>query len=358
MANVRISLSALSILLLVFTGSCIERIDFKVERKPGQLIVDGDLTNEKGDQVLILSETAENARIPIPIEDAEVTLYNDQGIYAAYYPDRRNPGSYVLGGNNIELEIGGTYFIEIKLSNGKRYRSVPETMPAHEASLENIRYNFTREKEVSSSSIVSESNFINAYIDVDLSQVSSPVFLKWEVQEVFLLTPTDFPDPFGNVPPPCYVYVNTSDIDLNLFNSTDTDVNALRGLKVASQKLTWAFREKHYFTVKQLSMSQEAYEYWEKADDLLSSVGTIFDIPPAPIPGNIYNVDDEREETLGYFSVSSSSLIRFRTFRDDIPFDQILECTYSQFKRFNDYPDYCLDCSSIRNSTFTRPDFF
>ncbi|MEL6257364.1 MAG: hypothetical protein AAFR87_35555, partial [Bacteroidota bacterium] len=42
----------------------------------------------------------------------------------------------------------------------------------------------------------------------------------------------------------------------------------------------------------------------------------------------------------------------------DIPIDQILECLYSPSKRFDDYPDFCLDCLSVRNSTHTRPDFF
>lgn len=345
-------------LVLLASGSCIERIDFEVERKPGQLIVDGGLTNDGENQTIILSKTAESARIPIPIEDAQITLFDDQGIFAAYYPDRDNPGTYVLGGNNIDVEIGGSYFIEIELSDGTKYRSIPETMPEHKASLELITYNFTREQEVSANSIISEINYINTFIDVDLGAVEEPTYLRWDVEEVYKLTPTDFPDPFGNIPPPCYVYVYTSDIDLNLFSTLGVDIPRLSKLKVAKQRLGWQFREKHFFTVTQHSLTREAYEYWEKASDLFSSAGTIFDVPPAPLPGNIYNINDDTEEILGYFSVSSTSLIRYNTFRDDIPFDQILECTYSQFKRFSDYPDYCLNCISVRNSTYLRPSFF
>lgn len=358
MAKSSIFLRFASILILVFSGSCIERIDLQVERKPGQLIVDGNLTNDGEDQTLVLSKTSETARIPIPIEDANVTLYDDQGIFAAYYPDRRNPGTYILGGNNIDIEVGRSYYIEIELADGEKYRSIPETMPANKASLDAIFYDFSREAEVNASSIVSESNFINVYINVGLSEIDEPSYFRWDVEEVYKLTPTDFPDPFGTIPPPCYVYVYTSDIDINLFKSADTDAQMLNRLKVGRQKLGWQFREKHYFTVTQHSLTREAYEYWEKASDLFNSAGTIFDVPPAPLPGNIYNINDDKEEVLGYFDVSSTSLIRFNTFKDDIPFDQILECTYSQFKRFSDYPDYCLNCLNVRNSTYERPSFF
>ena len=74
----------------------------------------------------------------------------------------------------------------------------------------------------------------------------------------------------------------------------------------------------------------------------------------------MYNVDDAEEEVLGYFEVASGSVIRFVTFRSDIPFEQALECQYDPGLGFNpnNYRDYCINCLLIRNSTLIRPDFF
>lgn len=346
------------LLFCLFLSACVERINFEVDRKPGQVVIDGSMTNEAGVQVVRVGKTAAIPRIPIPVEDAKVRIFDDQGNMEAYVHDSERPGTYVLPEAIIRGEVGRSYFVEVELIEGKVYRSRPEIMQAEQVIMESIAYDFSVEKDVSSAGIVSENTYINTYIDVDLSQTDSSYYLKWDVEETFLLTPTDFPDPFGNIPPPCFVYAYTSAIDLNLFNGLNSPIQRLEGLKVASKELDWTFREKHYFTVRQKHMTQEAYEYWEKAENLLSSVGSIFDIPPAPIPGNLYNVNDESEEVLGYFDVSSSSLMRFRTFRHDIPVDQILECTYEPRKRYNEYPNYCLDCLSVRHSQYKRPDFF
>lgn len=351
----------LSILLILFLilPSCVEQISFPVRRLGGQLVVDGSITNLDGSQVVKLSFTSNSARIPEPINDAQIRIFDDEGNSEAYIHDEKHPGTYILPSNTVKGEIGRTYYLEINLSDGRVFRSVPEKMPAHPAKLDSIYYDFSIQQEVSESAIISEDLYIDAFINVDLSEAGrEDLFLRWDVEEVFLLSPTDFPDPFGSVPPPCYVYVYTSDDDLNLFDGSKNKPAFINSLQIASQKIDYGFREKHYFSVYQKSLSRESFEYWKKIDALLSNVGNIFDTPPAPIPGNIYNVNDKEDEALGYFEAASVSEIRFRTFRDDIPVDQILECKYEVYKSFSDYPDYCLNCLTPRNSTYARPDFF
>ncbi|MEM7372766.1 MAG: DUF4249 domain-containing protein [Bacteroidota bacterium] len=348
----------LAIWLCLCSGACVERIDFEVERTAGQLVVDGGFTNEEGIQRIRLGETVAVVRLPLPVEDAHVRLYEDSGEFEDYVHDPEEPGTYLLHGTKIQGKPGHSYFVEITLANGRVYRSKEEEMQPQQAMLDSIYYDFSLEKEISSAGVVIENTYINAYIDVELSQLDRTTFLRWDVEEVFLLTPTDEPDPFGFVPPPCYVYQYPSAIDLNLYDGSVNDIGRLEGLKVASQVLDWTFQEKHYFTVKQLGMNQEAFDYWDNVRDLLTNVGSIFDTPPAPLSGNVFNVNDSSEEVLGYFGVSSVSEIRFAVLRQDIPLDQVLECTYSQDKYYLDYPARCWDCLSVRNSTYTRPDFF
>lgn len=349
----------LLLLLCLMASACVEQIDFPVERAGGQLVVDGGITDSGGQQYVKLSFTSESDRVPVPIEDAQVKIFDDRGQSEDYFHHEEDPGTYLLYGNQVKGEIGRTYYVQIILSDGRVYRSVPEKMPAHPVRMESIDYDFSIREKVGETSILSEDLYIDVFIDVDLSAATErEIFLRWDVEEVFLLTPTDFPDPFGNVPPPCYVYVYTSATDLQLFDGSENRAAALQGMQVASRAIDFSFREKHYFSVYQKSLTPEAFQYWRKIAALLSNTGNIFDTPPAPIPGNIYNINDPTEEVLGYFEATSQSVIRFRTFRSDIPVDQILECQYSPSKFYNEYPDYCLDCLAIRNSTYRRPDFF
>ncbi len=347
-------------LLTLFTTSCVQRINFDIIRGGGQLIINGSITDEVGEQELQLGFTAFSARIPEPVMGATVTIFDDQGNSEQYFEvGRSRPGIYILAGEVVTGEIGRTYFLEIVMADGRTYRSIPEKMPEQPGNIQNLDYNFSVEEVVSDAIIVSEETFINVTLDADFSgEHKEPYFVRWDVEEVYLLTPTDFPDPFGNIPPPCFVYVYTSAGSINLFDGGDRPRVRLEGLQVARQEVDITFLEKHYFTVFQRSITREAHEYWKKVDQLLSNAGTIFDIPPAPIPGNIYNVDDPEEEVLGYFGAASTTLERFRTFRSDIPLQFVLECEYTPNKRRSEYPMRCLDCLSVRNSTHERPDFF
>ena len=356
----------LVLIILVFVcTACVERIQFDIIRGGGQVIINGGISDETGRQEIQLGLTSFAARIPDPIEGAQITIFDDQGNSEAYVPDASSErrGWYYLPGSTVQGVPGRTYHLEIQLPDGRAYRSIPEKMPEQPGAMTAINYELSIEEEVSESIVVTEEMYINVFIDADLRQEhAEPYFIRWDVEEVYLLTPTDFPDPFGNVPPPCYVYVYTNAGDVKLFDGREQQQVLLENFPVARQLVGIEFREKHYFSVIQRSISQEAYEYWRKVDQLLSNGGNIFDTPPAPIPGNIYNVNDPEEEVLGYFEASSSSVVRFRTFPSDFPRDdlQILDCLYTEEKGFrrDRYPNYCLDCLSVRNSTHVRPDFF
>ena len=346
-------------LLFLFLSSCIEPIKFNIDRQGGQLVVDGSISNEGGLQRIKLSTTTGSDRIPTPVTGAQVKIFDDMGLSEDYVTDFVDPGTYILLGHTIQGTIERTYYIEIVLFDGRTYRSVPEKIRPQPGEMEAISYDFSEKQEVNEYAVILENTFIDVFIDVDLNEVSEePFFLRWDVEEVFLLSPTDFPDPFAAVPPPCYVYVYPSATDLNLFDGSKSNATYLDEVQVASQKLDYGFREKHYFSVYQKSLGREAFEYWKKVDQLLSNAGNVFDTPPAPIPGNIYNINNPEEEVLGYFEAVSSSVIRFNTYRSDIPLDQILECKYIPSKPYQSYPDYCLNCLTRRNSTYERPPFF
>ncbi len=59
--------------------------------------------------------------------------------------------------------------------------------------------------------------------------------------------------------------------------------------------------------IEQLSISKRNFEYLDVLRSQTAFVGSIFDPPPAPIVGNIFNVNDSDEVVAGYFSASDIS---------------------------------------------------
>jgi hypothetical protein len=64
---------------------------------------------------------------------------------------------------------------------------------------------------------------------------------------------------------------------------------------------------KYSILVKQYSLNEDEYVYWEALKTSLDQQGGLYDIIPPIIPNNIYCVEKPNEKTLGYFSVSAIS---------------------------------------------------
>ena len=64
---------------------------------------------------------------------------------------------------------------------------------------------------------------------------------------------------------------------------------------------------KYSMLVKQYSLNEDEYLYWESLKTTLEQVGGLYDLIPAYIPNNIYCVENPKEKILGYFSVSAVS---------------------------------------------------
>jgi hypothetical protein len=62
--------------------------------------------------------------------------------------------------------------------------------------------------------------------------------------------------------------------------------------------------------VKQYSLTEAAYTYWNNLRKNNSEVTDIFGKQPAIVNGNIYNVNDSLELVLGYFGVSAVTIKR------------------------------------------------
>ncbi|MEJ2005921.1 MAG: DUF4249 family protein, partial [Cyclobacteriaceae bacterium] len=136
------------------------------------------------------------------------------------------------------------------------------------------------------------------------------------------------------------------------------------GLKTPSiflgqKEIDFAFLNKNIISVETHTISESAYEYWRKVQVLLNNTGSIFDIPPAAIPGNVFNSDDPGEVVLGFFEASNIHVSRIEKWRSDFPYSVPESmCDYDPEKSSEEYPNYCIDCRILEGSGYRRPPYY
>jgi len=115
-------------------------------------------------------------------------------------------------------------------------------------------------------------------------------------------------------------------------------------------------------------------EYWEKLDKTANPVGSIFDTPPSPVQGNIYNINDPVVAVLGFFEAIVTDTTRRFTLNFDLPTfikpckwdgpplnkypDHCLNCLLPTDRDLTRFPDHCLNCQLIPGSSLTKPSYW
>jgi hypothetical protein len=351
--NVDLVKCAQFIIALLIFDSCLEPINVTAKRKGDALIVSGRVSTIADRNYIRLGRTAEEKRIPFPESGASLFLLDEDNNTFAFTESPDVAGTYLL--ENFVGEPGKEYRLQIILADGvSSYQSAPERMPLASGAFLPLTSIQDMEFTDNEGTVLTKP-FFQIRVDVTLATTEMS-FIKWQTEEAYLLTPTDFPDPFGTVPPSCYVLRDVDPQRLTLYNSRDFTSSRLEDILLASRLIDYSFNEKHYFTIYQSFITPEAYEYWQNVKELVTQVGTIFDTPPALIRGNVVSNQDPDELVFGYFQAANESYERIVTYKEEISVPIEGPCTYHPERTY--YPSRCLRCENEVGSTFTRPSWF
>jgi hypothetical protein len=325
------------VVILLLTGSCIDQLDFIGNTEEGQLVIYGLVTDSDEIHKVTISETQSFSRIPKGIAGARVTLKDGQGVIR-FFQDKGN-GDYELEG--VVAQAGSSYKLEIELE-GKSYESEFEVMPTLSA---NDELSYTIATEPINGTIARP--VMTLYSETTLPATDAPIYLRWKVRETYLwqlvwvIPESGFPPP---PPPNCFI---SSDLDANRLNLFDgSNSTSLKTEMVMSKRhIDNSFISPYNLSVTQLSTTRGAYEYWEQIKIMLDNQGSLFDVPPATVKGNMSNTDNPDEKVLGYFEVAKTKITRLYTFYSDIPFYLLKPCDYIRGKAIESYPSECHSCA-------------
>lgn len=254
--------------LSIFMFSCVDEIELDLPEGEVGLVVDGMVTTKDGPQKITLSETDNfNNEGQTPrVTGAVVKVIDDLG---NVFDFQENEDGEYLSAESFKGIVGRSYYVEIE-RDGKSYRSNKELLQKV-PEIENLRYFFVE------GSLIQEEGYY-AYFDFQENPDEENAYRIIQANN----------DTIENQPSDIITF------DDEFFNGQYLD----------SLSFSRTLKEDDKYKIELWSLSNEASSFLSEVEDQASGTGGPFDVPPAPIYGNVFNVDDPNELVWGYFSVS------------------------------------------------------
>jgi hypothetical protein len=133
-------------------------------------------------------------------------------------------------------------------------------------------------------------------------------FYRWDYTETW-----EFRIPYYMANRICWITNNSNNITIKNTSVLAQDRITRLPLHFISNE-TDRLSVRYSILVNQYSINEDEYTYWEKLQNISEEVGSLYDITPSTIPGNIFCVEDPGEYVLGYFSVSAKTSRKFQGF--------------------------------------------
>jgi hypothetical protein len=346
--------ASLLFLILIAAHSCVDPIFFDTDSTAQRIVFYGTFSQLKETQSLRISLTSSFGEQGTPITGASVVIKDDLGNCANY--EETDAGKYELPVARIEGVPGRSYFLEATFDDGRMFFSDPQELP-EVVEAEGIYFKTALRDILSSSDIPIERRFLDIYVDTPLrNSIGNPVLLRWTAEEVYSFTDLKC-HPFFDNAVTCYFSIPT---ESSIIFGGSGEQEVLENFMVHSRFLAPndEFIGKHYFTVRQYTMTKETFDYWERVEITSNQTGSIFDAQPAIVPGNMHQRGNENESVLGYFEVSGEDILRTYTlpyllFESDI----INTCPE---RRNYIVEDKCCFCRmlEVKNNRIERPTYW
>lgn len=323
---------------LILGNSCVDPLDFIGETARGQVVIYGLFTND-GDEAHIVNVgvTQNFGLVQAPVNNAAVFLRSSDGMFRQYIPSGN--GEYKLEG--FGGTPGSSYSLRVVI-NDQIYESSFERMPESNA-VDQIDFRFTT---VLTDTRVELPTF-EVFGNSSIQDASEPLFLRWSAEETYLWSLLELPPsgPSTSTMPPCFIQSVIEPSRINLFSTAGTQTRSV-DLFFGRRNVDDSFLNPFFVTIKQYSINQATFEYWEKIRIAASNQGGIFDTPPAPVNGNFQNLSNPEERVLGIFEVAKVQKTRFFTTAEVVPFFLPAPCRFALGRPISSYPSTCLNCEA------------
>ena len=265
------------------------------------LVVDGFIdTSPNGVTTIILSRTKNltDTVVNIPERNAAVSVQNQSG---TTYPlhEQGSDGNYIS--NPLQLNKSDRYKIVITTANGKQYMS--DLVAARQT------------PAVDSISWRQDSLGVHVFANThDPSNTTR--YYRWQYIQTWeyhaqLQTPWGLNgntiyvrDPVTEQTFICYRTTPSTDVLLGTSAALSQDVISQAPLFTVGPNDT-TLAQRMSIQVKQYALTPEAYLYWQIIKKNSQQLGTLFDLQPSQLEGNIHSTDNAGEPVVGFISAGT-----------------------------------------------------
>ncbi|GAB3698629.1 hypothetical protein GCM10027592_23860 [Spirosoma flavus] len=342
------------LLIVGLPAACVDPEDLLLHGTNDILVVDGTITNLAEAQVIKINRstadrlTGRFGTLPVTKALVEVVVDSSQVIACHETID----GSYQLP-SDFKGQAGHAYQLRFTLSNGTRYVSSQQIMPAVSPILKTYA-----EFNPQSLPVGQLGNF-RAGHDIFIDTQDPPDqrnYYRWDwtlyerqywckscyqgVYSVYKVIPRQYLYGYyfvaGNdlyedcfAPPvgqeasdaplvkggywyydyqcrtACWEILRNNSI--NLFDDQYSNGGLLTKRKVA--QIPFYQHAPCLVDIRQVALTKDAYIYFKRFQDQTQNTGGLADTPPSALPGNVQNVANTRESVAGYFTASAVALI-------------------------------------------------
>lgn len=374
----------LVIALSTLVFSCIEEYTPEITEEADLLVVQGSLIKGEEVQVVDISRTSPYGEPEErPVQGCRVYVSDENGNQFDF--TETDEGLYTSEIAQSYLKYNARYKLHIETSDNKKYESEYETI-LESSPVDSVYY---ADEEYQSSSEYYSSG-MQVYLDLKAPETNTRHY-RWTIDETWEYR-SKHPI-YGTWDNNLGIFIEEFTIDyytcwktmaVNGFYSASTAnlvVNErkripLNYVPAKDQKLNILYS----VLVKQLTLGDEAYEYWNTNKVESSESGGLYQTQPSQSKSNIYNINNPDEIVLGFFWASSFTEKRmvfegpFGNFEysddyceaDTIDITQVgISIMNTYYTHLSDRPDTvywgttreeCFDCR-LKGGTNIKPDY-
>jgi len=285
------------ITFFVLMTGCIKQFIPEPTENQDILVVEGLITDQPGQNTIKVSTSMPLGvrNIPQPLAGCIVDLSDDLG--NTFSLSEKETGIYITD-PSFQGVVGRSYTLHLKTSethHNLSYQSFPVIMRAVPP-IDSLYY----DKIILSRASDGFPNGEGCQIYLDTHDPDNICrFYRWEYIETW-----KFILPYYVQNRICWESGNSDKITIKNTTSLSADRVDRLPINLVTNKSDRLII-KYSILVNQYSLNEKEYEYWEKLQNVLEQVGSLYDLTPASIPSNISCVEKPAENVLGYFSVSS-----------------------------------------------------
>jgi hypothetical protein len=290
--------------ILLLPVACIEPFPVKSIVSSDHLVIEGIITNEMKNQRVYISHTSSlDNRAFIPEEGAQVTVEKGNGETITLTETK--PGIYETG--ILAGTIGEKYKLKVRTAAGRDYVSSEVTMKTVPA-IDDIYAKFLKDDK-------KKGRGIQIYLDTEDAS-NKTTFYRWDCVETYEVQ-TPFPSNYqwlggNNVVFREHSVSNCWATD-TIRNILLTNTSGLKSNKVSEYPIRFIAEDDYRFgvrysvVVRQFALTQEGYSFWNNLKIVNETQGSLSDVQPGSVTGNITSLHDAGETVLGYFDASAVS---------------------------------------------------